>query len=229
MVRFSRWSIDALRCRALAAQRQEKAILMTLASSLLDYSRADSLHIAGNFPLEAVIPFEINSPVAQQSQQQQQAVYPNFTSQQTLPLPPFQPTSPSTSAAAAYPGYPPQPKQPQSTAAANQVSPSESADPARALAEEDKRRRNTAASARFRVKKKQREQALEQKTQELEKAKQALEQRVGQLETENEWLRGLVVEKNGGVGGGGPSSVKKTQKVSDSEANGAKKGVGTEA
>lgn len=26
-----------------------------------------------------------------------------------------------------------------------------------------------------------------------------LEQRIGQLETENEWLRGLVVEKNGGA------------------------------
>jgi predicted nuclease with TOPRIM domain len=65
-------------------------------------------------------------------------------------------------------------------------------------AEEDKRRRNTAASARFRVKKKQREQALEQTAKELENKVNGLEQRIGQLETENEWLRGLVVEKNGG-------------------------------
>ena len=33
----------------------------------------------------------------------------------------------------------------------------------RSMAEDDKRRRNTAASARFRVKKKQREQALEKR------------------------------------------------------------------
>jgi len=68
----------------------------------------------------------------------------------------------------------------------------------RLAAEEDKRRRNTAASARFRVKKKQREQALEQTAKDLESKAKGLEQRIGQLETENEWLRGLVVEKRGG-------------------------------
>lgn len=70
---------------------------------------------------------------------------------------------------------------------------------ARLAAEEDKRRRNTAASARFRVKKKQREQALEQTAKELENKNLLLEQRIARLETENEWLRGLVVEKNGGA------------------------------
>lgn len=67
-------------------------------------------------------------------------------------------------------------------------------------AEEDKRRRNTAASARFRVKKKQREQALERTAKELGDKAKELEKRVTQLETENEWLRGLVVDRNGVVG-----------------------------
>lgn len=71
-------------------------------------------------------------------------------------------------------------------------------DPARNAAEEDKRRRNTAASARFRVKKKQREQALEKTAKEMSDKANRLEQKVQQLETENAWLKGLITEKNGG-------------------------------
>lgn len=70
----------------------------------------------------------------------------------------------------------------------------------RLAAEEDKRRRNTAASARFRVKKKQREQALERQAKDLADKTKALEDRVTRLETENEWLRGLVVERDGREG-----------------------------
>lgn len=70
---------------------------------------------------------------------------------------------------------------------------------ARIAAEEDKRRRNTAASARFRVKKKQREQALEQTAKEMQDKATRLEQKVQQLETENAWLKGLITEKNGGT------------------------------
>ncbi|EED16381.1 bZIP transcription factor, putative [Talaromyces stipitatus ATCC 10500] len=62
--------------------------------------------------------------------------------------------------------------------------------------EEDKRRRNTAASARFRVKKKQREQALERAVQEATEVKASLEARVTQLEMENRWLKNLLTEKN---------------------------------
>lgn len=68
---------------------------------------------------------------------------------------------------------------------------------ARNAAEEDKRRRNTAASARFRVKKKMREQALERSLKEIHDKNDALEARVSQLDLENHWLRGLVMEKNG--------------------------------
>ncbi|KAJ5963462.1 uncharacterized protein N7479_003338 [Penicillium vulpinum] len=74
----------------------------------------------------------------------------------------------------------------------------ESADEiSRQMAEEDKRRRNTAASARFRVKKKQREAALEQTVKETTDKNEILEARVSQLELENNWLRGLIMEKNG--------------------------------
>ncbi|OLN92057.1 Regulatory protein cys-3 [Colletotrichum chlorophyti] len=68
----------------------------------------------------------------------------------------------------------------------------------RIAAEEDKRRRNTAASARFRIKKKQREQALEKSAKEMTEKVQALEQRINLLETENRWLKNLVMEKNEG-------------------------------
>ncbi|KAG6019378.1 hypothetical protein E4U41_003268 [Claviceps citrina] len=68
----------------------------------------------------------------------------------------------------------------------------------RVAAEEDKRRRNTAASARFRIKKKQREQALEKSAKEMTEKVTALENKVSQLETENKWLKNLLVEKNEG-------------------------------
>lgn len=67
----------------------------------------------------------------------------------------------------------------------------------RVAAEEDKRRRNTAASARFRVKKKAREQALEKREKELNDEVGQLKNRITHLETENKWLRGLVMEKTG--------------------------------
>ena len=65
-------------------------------------------------------------------------------------------------------------------------------------AEEDKRRRNTAASARCRVKKKQREQALEKQAKDMSDKVSALESKVQQLEMENKWLKGLITDKNDG-------------------------------
>jgi hypothetical protein len=62
---------------------------------------------------------------------------------------------------------------------------------------EDKRRRNTAASARFRLKKKEREAALEGKAKELESKANELEKECKDLRRENEWLKGLVVGING--------------------------------
>ncbi|KAE9961638.1 hypothetical protein BLS_001592, partial [Venturia inaequalis] len=51
--------------------------------------------------------------------------------------------------------------------------------------EEEKRRRNTAASARFRVKKKEREQVLEKTASEVRERVRGLEGRVQMLEREN--------------------------------------------
>lgn len=67
----------------------------------------------------------------------------------------------------------------------------------RLAAEEDKRRRNTAASARFRVKKKQREQALEKTLKDTQDKNSKLEAKITQLELENQWLKDLITEKNG--------------------------------
>lgn len=71
-------------------------------------------------------------------------------------------------------------------------------DSSRMAAEEDKRRRNTAASARFRIKKKQREQALEKSAKDMTDKVSNLESKVQQLEMENKWLKNLLVEKNEG-------------------------------
>lgn len=65
-------------------------------------------------------------------------------------------------------------------------------------AEEDKRRRNTAASARFRMKKKQRDAAIEKAAKDMADKVSNLEKKVTMLETENRWLRGLLIEKNKG-------------------------------
>ncbi|KAG7098307.1 hypothetical protein E1B28_000268 [Marasmius oreades] len=62
---------------------------------------------------------------------------------------------------------------------------------------EDKRRRNTAASARFRLKKKEREFALETKAKELEIRVNELERECEGLRRENGWLKGLVVGVTG--------------------------------
>lgn len=71
-------------------------------------------------------------------------------------------------------------------------------------ASEDKRRRNTAASARFRLKKKEREQAMEKKSKDLETRVSELERECEALRRENGWLKGLVVGVTGGQPGSAP-------------------------
>ncbi|KAK8154313.1 hypothetical protein IWX90DRAFT_489624 [Phyllosticta citrichinensis] len=58
---------------------------------------------------------------------------------------------------------------------------------------EDKRRRNNAASARFRVKKKQREEELTKKVRGLKEKANELEARITLLEDENKGLRKMVL------------------------------------
>ncbi|CAE6388762.1 unnamed protein product [Rhizoctonia solani] len=60
---------------------------------------------------------------------------------------------------------------------------------------EDKRRRNTAASARFRVKKKQRTMELERALVELEGRADELEKEAVELRRENGWLKEMVILK----------------------------------
>ncbi|KAK9761949.1 hypothetical protein K7432_012759 [Basidiobolus ranarum] len=62
--------------------------------------------------------------------------------------------------------------------------------------EEDKRRRNTAASARFRIKKKLREEALEKTTKEMSDKANSLEKKVKELEMEVKWLQTLLIDKD---------------------------------
>ena len=98
--------------------------------------------------------------------------------------------------------YPPQPNhfsQPgdkRKASAANIAPVADLEEQSRFAAEEDKRRRNTAASARFRVKKKQREAALEKQSKEMTDKVTSLENRINQLEMENKWLKGLITEKS---------------------------------
>lgn len=102
-------------------------------------------------------------------------------------------------------------------------------DSSRVAAEEDKRRRNTAASARFRVKKKQREQALEKASKEMSDKVAALEGKINQLETENKWLKNLVMEKNENKDDIGELWQKHIREMQERKGSERKDGVGTKA
>ena len=87
-----------------------------------------------------------------------------------------------------------------------------------------KRLRNTAASARFRAKKKRREQLLEQNAREIRETVNKLENRVTELETENRWLKGLIMDKS-------EATIRKELEIAGDERRGSehKDGVGTES
>lgn len=99
-------------------------------------------------------------------------------------------------------------------------------DISRFAAEEDKRRRNTAASARFRVKKKQREQELEKKTKDMSDKLAQLEGKVQQLEMENKWLKGLITDKNDGKMP--EMSGEREKEFAERSTETVKRGIGTE-
>ncbi|EPX71682.1 uncharacterized protein SOCG_01897 [Schizosaccharomyces octosporus yFS286] len=58
--------------------------------------------------------------------------------------------------------------------------------------DKERRRRNTLASARFRQRRKAKEQYLEQTVQEYEKKIKQLEQRIYELELETKWFKDLI-------------------------------------
>ncbi len=102
----------------------------------------------------------------------------------------------------------------------------------RLAAEEDKRRRNTAASARFRVKKKQREQTLERTVKDVNDKNTALEAKINQLEMENKWLKNLITEKNGKqtkeeITEAFMKFRRESEECETSRGDGRKEGVGT--
>ncbi|KAA8905345.1 hypothetical protein FN846DRAFT_950928 [Sphaerosporella brunnea] len=140
------------------------------------------------------------------------------------PVSPYPASNPASPAAAATPTPTPSAPAPRGTKRKISVSSPENAttleEASRLAAEEDKRRRNTAASARFRIKKKQKEQQLEKTAKEMTDRVQQLEQRIQQLELENKWLKGLIVEKNGG-------KVGEEMLMPPSILAGSKDGVGT--
>ncbi|OBA20675.1 hypothetical protein METBIDRAFT_12634 [Metschnikowia bicuspidata var. bicuspidata NRRL YB-4993] len=78
-------------------------------------------------------------------------------------------------------------------ATSSPCSSTEPANPADTM--EVKRRRNTAASARFRVKKKLKEKEMEQRARDLQDRLGLLEKKLRTLEMENKCLRQLIVEK----------------------------------
>ncbi|EIE76895.1 hypothetical protein G6F46_005462 [Rhizopus delemar] len=99
-----------------------------------------------------------------------------------------------STAAAANPVSPSSPNMTQTKAVAGVKRPLENVEEGSAT-DEDKRRRNTAASARFRVKKKLREQAMEQSVREMTVKSDHLQERVNNLEAEIKFLRGLLLDK----------------------------------
>jgi NmrA-like family/Basic region leucine zipper len=96
-------------------------------------------------------------------------------------------------------------------------------------AEEDKRRRNTAASARFRVKKKQREQTLEKTVKEAQDKKSKLEARIAQLEMENKWIKSLITEMDAKISEDFQQAHQKLQRDGDERDTHVdhQRGVGT--
>lgn len=82
------------------------------------------------------------------------------------------------------------------SAASSNLSPQEDEGLPKGPMDEEKRRRNLAASARFRQKKKIREQQLEQQTKELCDRAGELEDRISELEKENNFLKALLTEKD---------------------------------
>jgi hypothetical protein len=124
--------------------------------------------------------------------------------------------------------------QPAKKRKADALSPAISAEEQSRLAvEEDKRRRNTAASARFRVKKKQREAALERTVKEVNDKNAQLQSRVAQLEMENKWLKDLIVEKNGNQSkeeiAEAFQQFRRESEERETKGSGTKTGIGTAA
>ena len=85
-------------------------------------------------------------------------------------------------------------------------------------------KRDSPCEYRFRMKKKQREQALEKQAKEMADKVSQLEGKVQQLEMENKWLKGLITDK-----GDGKSLESMPKETADRKADEKTDGVGTTA
>jgi len=86
---------------------------------------------------------------------------------------------------------------------------------------EEKRRRNTAASARFRVKKKMKTLNLERTVSDLSGRVDELEQEAADLKRENVWLKDIVMLKSGrGRGGDAGPSQRPSSRGSEQDGDG---------
>ncbi|KAG2155427.1 hypothetical protein DEU56DRAFT_750982 [Suillus clintonianus] len=95
--------------------------------------------------------------------------------------------------------------------------PGDMTDEAAAIAE-DKRRRNTTASARFRTKKKQKTLNLERSVADLTGRTEELEREASELRRENSWLKEIVLLKSRRRGAFGGSQASSSQQASTSSA-----------
>ncbi|KAG1755044.1 uncharacterized protein EDB91DRAFT_269441 [Suillus paluster] len=85
---------------------------------------------------------------------------------------------------------------------------------------EDKRRRNTSASARFRIKRKQKTLNLERTVADLTGRTEELEREASELRRENSWLKEIVVLKSRKRGAFGGMQSGSSQQASTSSAQG---------
>lgn len=129
-----------------------------------------------------------------------QSYYTPAPSSPLLPAPhdfqPYYHHRSSSNAATSTTTYPPTDHQAYS-AHAHDVYPAQYASPSGASSTTDpelKRIRNTAASARFRAKKKRREASLERNAKEKREALARLEEQIRELEAENQFLKGLIFD-----------------------------------
>ncbi|KAG8817956.1 hypothetical protein FRC17_011025 [Serendipita sp. 399] len=83
------------------------------------------------------------------------------------------------------------------------------------LAAEDRRKRNTEASARFRSKKKERLDAMEQSMTVLQRRAEDLEKEAVELRRENGWLKEMVIMKGKRTGQGTPQTPDKDAPLPD--------------
>ncbi|PSS37117.1 hypothetical protein PHLCEN_2v990 [Hermanssonia centrifuga] len=159
-------------------------------------------------------PLQPSPQTPQQPQQQMHVPVPNIfnipsTSNARQPSlhDPVSLTSPEASGSASVPMSTPSPEA------------GEGGDEDPTVITEEKRKRNTAASARFRVKKKQWTLNLERSITDLSGRVEELEREAAELRRENGWLKEIVMLKSKRFGGSAPESEPSTSSLRDPDTS----------